>query len=284
MDSNYVLSNAIQYGKAQVALGGSSSALLDAQLLLQHVLQCDRQYLYMHPERKLTESEWQAYRDLIRQRREGRPIAYICGEREFWSLPFLVNDSTLIPRPDSEILVEQALRLDLPAQARVLELGTGSGAIALALASERPEWRIDAVDRSAAAVDLAQQNRAKLALHQVNIFASDWFSEVADEGYDLIISNPPYIAQEDQHLQQGDVRFEPETALIADNDGYADLQTIIEQAPGYLNRGGWLLLEHGYEQGRQVHNFFAEKGYEKVNTVPDYANLDRVTYAQCNKI
>lgn len=279
-----MLSDAIQYGKAQVALGGSPSALLDAQLLLQYLLQCDRQWLYMHPEQKLTEAQWQAYRDLIQLRRDGRPIAHLCGEREFWSLPFEVNASTLIPRPDSEILVEQALALELPARARVLELGTGTGAIALALASERPEWQIEAVDRSAEAVDLALRNRAKLALHGVGIYTSDWFSQVGEERYDLIISNPPYIASDDDHLSQGDVRFEPASALVADNQGLADLQIIIKQSPAHLNLGGWLLLEHGYQQGHQVREFFAEKGYKKVNTVPDYANLDRVTYAQCNKI
>lgn len=283
MESNYVLSDAIQFGKAQVALGGSPSALLDAQLLLQHVLRCDRQWLYMHPEQKLMQSQWQHYRDLIQQRRDGRPIAHICGEREFWSLPLEVNDSTLIPRPDSEILVEQALSLDLPARARILELGTGTGAIALALASERPDWCIDAVDRSAEAVDLALRNRAKLALQSVNVFVSDWFSRVTDDCYDLIISNPPYIAADDQHLSEGDVRFEPVSALVAENGGFADLHSIIERSPAYLKCGGWLLLEHGYQQGHQVRDFFAEKGYEKVNTVPDYANLDRVTYAQCNK-
>lgn len=283
-----MISQAINFGKSQCALGGSDSGLLDAQLLLQYVLNCDRQYLYMHPQQRLTDDEWQQYRGLITQRREGRPVAHLLGHREFWTLNLSVNNSTLIPRPDTEILVEQALLLDLPANARVLELGTGTGAVALALASERPSWRVYAVDLAADAVALAIKNRDKHGLERVEIWASNWFSEVipsseTEPGFDLIISNPPYIDSGDPHLQEGDVRFEPSSALVAGEQGYADLRTIIGDAPGFLNADGWVMLEHGYTQGAKVRAIFTEKGYQKVNTAADYASLDRVSYAQWAK-
>lgn len=281
-----MISRALLYGKSQCAQGGSESALLDAQLLLQAVLECDRQYLYMHPEQPLSDNQWQAYRKLIEQRKAGQPIAHLLGSRDFWNLTLEVNASTLIPRPDTEILVEQALLLKLPATARVLELGTGTGAISLALASERPDWRFCALDISAEAVALARRNCARYGLTaRVEIIQSNWFDALDKPGcdqspFDLIISNPPYIDPTDAHLEQGDVRFEPRSALIANENGYADLRFIIERAGRYLSPGGWVMLEHGFAQATKVAGIFSETGYEKVNTAADYANLDRVTFAQ----
>ena len=281
MESSITIERAVTYAKSQCSLGGSESALLDAQLLLQHLLQCDRQYLYMHPEQTLTDSQWQGYRELIDKRRVGHPIAHLVGYKDFWSLTLEVNASTLIPRPDTEIVVEQALQLNLPTHARVLELGCGTGAISLALASERPEWTFAAVDSEAAAVELAIRNRDRYQLQsRVSIFCSDWFSAVSAGEFDLIVSNPPYIAPEDDHLDLGDVRFEPRTALTAGAQGYADLEHIIKHGQGYLAAQGWMLLEHGYQQALNVAKLFTENGYQEVNTAKDYANLDRVTFAQ----
>ncbi len=170
----------------------------------------------------------------------------------------------------------------------ILELGTGTGAVALALASERPGWQVHAVDLASDAVSLAIKNRDKHALGRVKIWASNWFSEVTppsenEPGFDLIISNPPYIDSTDPHLQEGDVRFEPSSALVADEQGYADLRTIIDTTPGFLAANGWVMLEHGYAQGAKVRAIFTEKGYQKVNTAADYASLDRVSYAQWAK-
>lgn len=284
MQTHYVISQAIAYGKTQCGQGGSDTALLDAQLLLQMVLSCDRQYLYMYPEQRLTETQWQQYRSLIAARREGRPVAHLLGFKDFWSLTLEVNSSTLIPRPDTEIVVEQVLQLDLPSRARVLELGCGSGAISLALATERPEWQLVAVDVATDAVALAQRNCERYQLGgRVDVRHSDWFSGITSTergGFDLIVSNPPYIDPDDAHLQQGDVRFEPLSALAASDEGYADLALIIEQGAAYLAEKGWLVLEHGFQQAAKVAQIFAENGYQKVNTAKDYANLDRVTFAQ----
>lgn len=286
MESHYVINRALLFGKSQCARGGSESPLLDAQLLLQAVLECDRQHLYMHPQEALSDSQWQAFRELIQRRRAGHPIAHLLGQREFWSLSLEVNASTLIPRPDTEILVEQALALKLPAAARVLELGTGTGAISLALASERPDWQICALDLSTEAVALACRNRDRHGMTaRIDILQSNWFDALVserkdDQRFDLIISNPPYIDADDIHLKQGDVRFEPRSALVAKEQGYADLRHIIEHGLAHLRPLGWLMLEHGYAQAAKVAEIFSETGYEEVNTAADYANLDRVTFAQ----
>lgn len=280
MNSHYMISHAIQFGRTQCAKGGSETALLDAQLLLQQVLGCDRQYLYMHPEQILSETQWQQFRELVELRRQGQPLAYLTGQREFWSLPLEVNPSTLIPRPDTEILVEHALHLELPPTARVLELGTGTGAIALALASERPDWQIIAVDKIAEAVELAQRNADRLDLPNVQIMLSDWFSALSGQLFDLVVTNPPYIDPSDPHLQQGDVRYEPHSALVAADNGLADIRYIIQHGPKVLLSNGWLMIEHGFSQGSKVREIFSETGYEKVNTLTDYASLDRVTYGQ----
>lgn len=258
-------------------LPDSDSARLDVELLLASVLERDRSYLYTWPEKVLTAAQFSAFEALLNSRQEGKPVAHLLGEREFWGLPLAVNDSTLIPRPDTEILVESVLDLELPGNAKVLDLGTGTGAIALALASEHPEWAVVAVDFSSAAVALAERNRRALALANAEIFTSDWFSQLAGRRFHLIVSNPPYIDEDDPHLSQGDVRFEPLSALVAKNQGLADLQHIIETGRHHLLSGGWLFLEHGYTQGESVRSLMRQAGYENVETLRDFGNNDRVT-------
>ncbi|MCH8492216.1 MAG: peptide chain release factor N(5)-glutamine methyltransferase [Idiomarina sp.] len=270
----------LQRAIAELRSAGSESPELDAQVLLRHVLQCDRSYFFTWPERDVPAAEAAQFRALLAQRVQGLPIAHLIGTREFWSLSLLVNNSTLIPRPDTEILVERALQLNLPAQARVLELGTGTGAIALALASERPDWQITAVDCVAEAVALARKNQQQLNIPNVAILQSDWFSEVSAQQFDLVISNPPYIDPQDPHLQQGDVRFEPRSALVADNRGLADIEHIIAHAKPYLTANGWVLLEHGSEQAAAAQRIFEKHRYNEIHTVQDYANLNRVTGAK----
>ncbi|WP_194756061.1 peptide chain release factor N(5)-glutamine methyltransferase [Aliidiomarina indica] len=277
----FTIAEALAQGRALCAQSGTDSAALDAQLLLMHVLDCDRTYLYTWPDRALTETQGAQYQHLIEQRGQGVPVAHLIGMREFWSLPLRVNNSTLIPRPDTEVLVEQALQHIHGEHADVLELGTGTGAIALALASERPQWSITAVDRAQDAVRLAEDNCKRLGFANVQIMTSDWFSAIeASARFHLIISNPPYIAHDDHHLNEGDVRFEPHSALVAEQGGYADLAYIIETAWAFLRPGGWLMLEHGVSQSVKVREFFRELGYAHIYTAQDYANLDRVTCGQ----
>ncbi len=256
----------------------TDSPRLDAELLLMHVLEVNRSWLFAWPE-KLLESEQQAKADeLLKRRILGEPIAYLTGTREFWSLPLAVNPSTLIPRPDTETLVEWALDLDLPEDAAVLDLGTGTGAIALALASEKPDWNITAVDLNPGAVELAKHNAQALDLN-VTILQSSWFDKVAGR-FDLIVSNPPYIDPVDEHLQRGDVRFEPHSALIARDHGMADLRYIVEQSGEYLNDGGWLLLEHGYDQAQGVCKLLEQQGYSSVSTHHDLGGQPRISGGQ----
>ncbi len=256
---------------------GSDSAMLDAEVMLQHVLSVSRTYLFTWPDKDLSAEHWQAYMAMVNERAKGHPVAHIIGEREFWSLSLLVNNTTLIPRPDTEMLVETALNLKVPDNCRALDLGTGTGAIALALASERPSWQVTAVDKVDDAVALAKMNRDKLALSQVEVLQSDWFSAVEGRQFELVVSNPPYIDERDEHLSQGDVRFEPLSALTAADEGFADLFHIATQARAYLVAGGYLLMEHGYQQAQVLREKLTELGYQDVATVRDFGSNDRCT-------
>lgn len=256
------------------------SARLDAEVLLSHVLQRNRTYLYAYSETLVDEAIERQFFQYVARRKNGEPVAHLTGCREFWSLPLSTNASTLIPRPDTELLVEIALRVCTKTSARVLDLGTGTGAIALALATEKSSWAIDAVDRQRDAVWLAQHNTENLALRNVRVYESYWFSAVAiEQCFDMIISNPPYIATDDKHLLEGDVRFEPRSALVADDDGYADLFFIAREAKSYLCNNGYLLLEHGFTQGEKLCAYLRECGYSDVQTERDYGGNERVTWA-----
>jgi len=268
----------VTYGQEQL-VSCSDSAKLDAQILLAFVLDKERIYLLTWPENTLSNDAIQLYLALLQRRVSGEPIAYIIGVKEFWSLPFKVSPATLIPRPDTEVLVESVLEhfgeLD---SIHCLDLGTGTGAIALALASEQPHWKIDAIDFNIDAVKLAKQNAQNLGLTHVNIFQSNWFSAVNERKFDVIVSNPPYIDALDEHLNQGDVRFEPESALIADEQGLADIKHIAQQALKFLNTSGTLFFEHGFEQGKAVRNILMALGYENTKTVRDLNNHERITW------
>lgn len=207
-------------------------------------------------------------------------MAHLVGEREFWSLPLYVSAATLIPRPDTECLVEQALARLPAAACSVLDLGTGTGAIALALATERPDCAVTAVDVMPDAVALAQRNVERLGVTNVTVLQSSWFSALGDRAYAMIVSNPPYIDEHDPHLAQGDVRFEPLTALVAANAGLADLERIVTTSRKHLLSGGWLLVEHGWTQGEAVRALFTEAGYAAVETCRDYGGNERLTLGQ----
>lgn len=259
----------------------SDSAKLDAQILLSFVINKDLSYLLTWPEKELPENECLHYKALLAKRISGEPIAYLVGEKEFWSLNLQVAPSTLIPRPDTETLVELVLNNHQNSTLSCLDLGTGTGAIALALASEQPNWIMNAVDYNEDAVLLAQLNADKNCLPQVKIYQSDWFSNVdASKQFDVIVSNPPYIDEDDHHLGEGDVRFEPLSALVAKNKGYADIEHIIASAKAYFADKGYLYLEHGFEQAKQVRELLAKYGYSDIDTEQDLAGNDRITYAQ----
>ncbi|MBD2858754.1 peptide chain release factor N(5)-glutamine methyltransferase [Spongiibacter sp. KMU-158] len=258
-------------------LSESDSPDLDVALLLCHCLQKPRSYLYSWPEKRLSDEQFAEFAALFTRRERGEPIAHILGEREFWSLPLDVNNSTLIPRPDTECLVEQALKLIPAVPGAILDLGTGTGAIALALASELPAWSVLGVDLQAEAVALAAGNAKKLGLQNLRFEQSNWFDNISRQTFDLIVSNPPYIAQDDPHLEQGDVRFEPHSALVAADNGLADLAQIINAAPSFLKPGAALLLEHGYQQAEPVAKLLQNRGFVEIACFDDYAGNPRVS-------
>ena len=260
-----------------VELKESDSPRLDLEVLLCHLLGKSRAWLYTWPEHELDAEQQAAFDRLIERRIAGEPVAHLTGNREFWSLPLKVNRSTLIPRPDTEVLVETILELCPQEALRALDLGTGTGAIALALASEKPQWQLLAVDKMPAAVALAEENRQQLGLTNVQVTQSDWFAGVPAQTFDVIVSNPPYIDAKDPHLREGDVRFEPLSALVADDQGLADIREIARQARGFLAPGGMLLVEHGWQQARAVQKIFADAGYRDITTRLDYAGRERLT-------
>tara|TARA_R110000868_G_scaffold236838_3_gene490878 strand:- start:11203 stop:12036 length:834 start_codon:yes stop_codon:yes gene_type:complete len=258
-------------------LPGSPTPRLDAELLLAHALGKSRSYLHTWPERELDAPQLECYEAALARRQVGEPVAYILGQQGFWSLQLEVAAHTLIPRPDTELLVESALALLPASPAQVLDLGAGSGAIALALASERPAWQITGVDRVTEAVALAERNRVRLNLTNTRFIESHWFGALAGQRYQLIASNPPYIAADDQHLGEGDVRFEPSSALVAGADGLDDIRLIIQQAPDYLLAGGWLLLEHGFDQARAVRELLNARGFSAVDSRRDLGGHERIS-------
>lgn len=261
-------------------LAASESPRRDAEILLGHVTGKSRTTIIAFDETPLTDEQLLSLQQLLERRQHGEPVAYLTGEREFWSLSLRVSSVTLIPRPDSECLVEQALARLPATPCHILDLGTGSGAIALALAHERPDCQVTAVDFLAGAVALAQDNARRLAITNLTIRQSDWFSALAGEQFAMIVSNPPYIDAADPHLAQGDVRFEPKTALVAADKGLADLAHIIREGRSFLLPNGLMLLEHGWQQGEAVWALFHAAGYVDVTTCRDYGHNERLTVAK----
>ncbi|MBB3797909.1 release factor glutamine methyltransferase [Xanthomonas arboricola] len=250
----------------------------DAEPLLLHALGRDRAWLFAHGRDPVEPSVAQAFATLVQRRQAGEPVAYLTGTRGFWTLDLAVSPATLIPRADTEVLVELALeRLDARLGRRVADLGTGSGAIALAIASERPQAQVIATDASAAALAVARRNAGSHRLRNVECRQGNWFAPLAGERFDLIASNPPYIAAQDPHLGEGDLRYEPASALASGPDGLDDIRLIVADAPAHLLPGGWLLLEHGWDQGAAVAGLLQARGFDAVATHQDLEQRDRVT-------
>jgi len=258
-------------------LPDSPTERLDAELLLAAAIGKSRSYLHTWPERIVSSEDAEAYAGYLQRRRAGEPVAYILGQQGFWKIDLEVAPHTLIPRPDTELLVETALELQPAAPAKVLDLGTGTGAIALALASDCPAWQVTAVDRVDEAVALAERNRQRLGLGNVKVLASHWFSSLAGERFDLIVSNPPYIASGDPHLLQGDLRYEPRGALTDEADGLSAIRAIVSGAPRRLAANGVLWMEHGYDQAEAVRALLVAQGFTQVQSERDLAGIERIS-------
>ncbi len=280
----YSIINLIEQGEKFISLV-SDSAKLDAQILLGFVLEKEHTYLLTWPEKIISKTLAEHYIQLLTRRHTGEPIAYITGVKEFWSLSLEVSTSTLIPRPDTETLIELVLQLfaNENRQLNCLDLGTGTGAIALALASEKPLWHIEAIDRDKNSVELAQKNAKTLKLKHVVVYQSNWFKQIAkNKKFDIIISNPPYIDINDCNLNFGDVRFEPKSALVANDKGLSDIKHIAKEAIMYFSAQGLLFFEHGFQQGKAVRDILTGLGYKSAKTVKDLNGNDRVTWAKVN--
>ena len=273
------IQSALRQAAAQLGATATDTPTLDAEVLLAAVLERNRTFLVAHAEDPLNDAQANEFATLLARRADGEPVAYILGRREFWSLDLDVTPATLIPRPDSETLVHSALeRLNGITSPRILDLGTGSGAIALALASEREDAVVVATDCAASALVVARRNGDRVAPRQVDWRHGSWFDAVDGlHPFDLVVSNPPYVASDDPHLDQGDVRFEPRSALCAGNEGMADLVHIINRSVMHLKTHGWLVVEHGYDQADAVREQFMVAGYQEVQLDCDLAGQPRVT-------
>ncbi len=267
--------------EAEQRLHCSPTARLDSEVLLGEVLKAERSHLYSSPERPVTPQQQARYHYLIAERACGVPVAYLTGWREFWSLKIEVNKYTLIPRPETEHLVEVALDLiRTHGFQTIVDLGTGSGAIALAIASEHPGAQITATDISEGALHIAHRNAKRLGLTNVIFQRGDWYEALDGMRFDLILSNPPYVASDDPRLREGDLRFEPPIALLAGGEGLTAIRRIIAEAGRHLYPGGWLALEHGYDQKGVLWDLFQSSGFQDIRTISDYSGQDRVTLAR----
>jgi release factor glutamine methyltransferase len=272
----------------------SDSWRLDAELLLADVLKKNREYLLTWPEVEVAESDQKKFEELLNRRSKGEPVAYLIGKKPFWDFELKVNSDVLIPRPETELLVEKAIelmeasaggvRIEGPAtQINLADLGTGSGAIAIALAKQNSAWQVTAVDKSSEALAVAKQNAAALSVTNINFLQGSWCQPLVVKSYDLIAANPPYVEAGDSHLTEGSLPFEPLMALVADDQGLADIQQIIEHSRACLRDGGWLLIEHGFDQRVQVAQRLAKAGYSCIDSQADLAGIERVAFAQWHK-
>ena len=257
-----------------------SSPRLDAEVLLCQILQCDRSHFLAWPEKSIAPAQQDAFEQLLSSRTRGEPVAYLTGRREFWSLSLQVTHDTLIPRPETELLVEQVLDCTTGRSSmRIADLGTGSGAIAIAIATERPHFQLLAFDSSEAALAIARRNARQQELSNIEFIHGDWLSEYGDEAFDVIVSNPPYIEQNDPHLQQGDVAYEPQSALVSGIDGLDDIRQIVMQSKAHLRPGGRLIMEHGYNQQVLIKQLLTTEGYRDIRGLQDLSAIDRCVVA-----
>ena len=271
------IQQALQQARQNLA-DSSPTARLDAQVLLSHVLQCNTAHLLAWPEKRLNEDQRANYLQLIQQRQQGRPVAHLTGSREFWSLNFSVNDSTLIPRPETETLIEFILdKFSDNKKLKLLDMGTGTGAIAITIATEKPGWEIYASELSADALKLARDNSDCHQTNNITFIQSNWFNNIKDKDFDIIVSNPPYIANHDPHLLAGDVRFEPQSALSAGITGMDDIEHLCLHAKNHLKKNAWLIVEHGYNQKQLVSDCFAKNGFTQIEQKQDLSGHTRMT-------
>jgi release factor glutamine methyltransferase len=281
MMSDHLLTvrQAQQKGQQLLSTTPGTNNALESAILLAHTLDKDRAWLFAWPEKELTQKQQHSYLNYLQRRLSGEPVSYITGKREFWNLELKVTTDTLVPRPETELLIETAIERITDKQPSILELGTGTGAISAALATEKPHWKILATDINAATLEIAKQNFAAHEL-AIRVLKSDWFVHLSIEKFDLIISNPPYIEVNDPHLSQGDLRFEPAGALVSGEDGLDAIREITGNAGQYLKHGGWLMLEHGYNQGKAVYELFQQAQFSNIQTLNDLSMNDRITIGQ----
>ncbi len=262
------------------ALAGSGIDVAEARILLEHASGFSRATMAAHPEYFLNDVAADAFSSAVARRRNGEPVAYLVGEREFHSLALNVTPEVLIPRPETELLVDFAIDF-LPRGGTLADLGTGSGAIALSVKLQRPDASVSAVERSAAALEVARANASRHRL-EIEFLHGSWFDPLAARRFDVVVSNPPYVAEGDRHLAQGDLRFEPRSALVGGVDGLDEIRKIVAAAPGHLNRGGWIAIEHGQGQDDEVRNLLGQAGLESVSSLPDLAGIARISVGKYN--